>query len=123
MSERVEKEGKENRQVERKYLVFYLRVFDGLSTKVLGHVVNISSQGIMLLSDNAIALNEDYRLRMRLPSEMTDQGEIVFSATSRWCKKDVNPDFFVTGFQIHGLSADQKTEILSLIDEFGFDSC
>ncbi len=120
MIEKITEEEKNKRQVERKYLVFYLRVFDGLSSKVLGHVVNISSKGIMLLSDNAIPENEEYRLRMRLPSEVSEGGEIVFSATSRWCKLDRNPDFYVAGFQIHDLSADEKNNILCLIDDFSF---
>lgn len=120
MTEQGVNEIKDKRQVERKYLVFYLRVFDGMSVKVLGHLVNISSKGIMLLSDNAISVNEEYRLRMRLPSEVSDQGEIVFTATSRWCKLDKNPDFYVTGFQIHELNAEGRKDILSLIDDFSF---
>ncbi len=108
------------RQVERKYLVFYLRVFDGMSSNVIGHVVNISEKGVMLLSDDPTPVNEEYRLRMRLPSEITDKGEIIFNATSRWCKPDANPDFYLTGFQIHELSSSIKKNILSLIDDFSF---
>ncbi len=114
------KDHKNRRQVDRKYLVFYLRVFDGMSSNVIGNVVNISSKGIMLLSDISIPVNEDYRLRMRLPSEIVERGEVMFTATSRWCKQDVNPDFYLTGFQIHELSAEIKNNILCLIDDFSF---
>lgn len=120
MTERKLEEEKDNRQLERKYLVFYLRVFDCLSGKVLGHVVNISSKGIMMLSDDAIPLNKEYQLRMQLPSEVSDLGEIVFNAVSCWCKKDRNPDFYVSGFQIHELNDDGKNDILSLINDFSF---
>jgi len=96
------------RKIERRYLVFYLRVFDGMSSKILGHLVDISEKGIMLLSDDPIQINEDYRLRMRLPTEMKERNEIVFSATSRWCKSDLNPDFFRAGFQMHDLKPDIK---------------
>ena len=110
----------EKRQVERKYLVFYLRVFDGISTKVLGHVINLSSKGVMLLSDTAIPVNEDFRLRMKLPKDVCDSGDLLFTATSRWSKRDANPDFFLTGFQIHDLSAGDKNSILTLLGEFSF---
>ncbi len=119
-SSEAEKEQKNRRQVDRKYLVFYLRVFDGMSTNVIGHVVNISSKGVMLLSDNPTPVNEEYRLRMRLPSEIIDRGEIIFNATSRWCKPDVNPDFYLTGYQIYDLSSAIRNSILCLIDDFSF---
>ncbi len=120
MTEQGLDKGKDNRKVERKYLVFYLRVFEGLSVNVLGHVVNISSEGIMLLSDGAIPVNQEYHLRMRIPSEVSGRGEIVFNATSRWCSLDKNPDFYLTGFHIHDLKAEEKKDILCLIDEFSF---
>lgn len=110
----------EKRKVERKYLVFYLRVFDGMSTKVLGHIINLSSRGIMLLSDNAIPVNEEYRLRMRLPTDICERGDLLFTATSRWSKQDANPDFYLTGFQIEDLAAVDRNDIFSLLDEFGF---
>jgi len=109
---------KEKRQVERTYLAFYLRVFDGLGSKVLGHLVNVSSNGVMLLSDFPIPVNEEYKLRMRLPSELVEKGEIIFNAVSRWCKNDTNPEFYLTGFQLHDISPTLRDDILSLIDEF-----
>ena len=110
------------RKIERRYLVFYLRVFDGLSSRILGHLVDISERGIMLLSDGPIQVNEDYRLRMRLPTEMKDRNEIIFSATSRWCESDLNPDFFRAGFQMHNLKPKTKNLIEKLIRDFGYQT-
>ncbi len=114
------KDRKDMRGVERRHLVFYLRVFDGMSSKVIGHIVDISSKGLMLICDNPVAVNENYRLRMRLPAEIADKDEILINATSRWCKQDVNPDFFITGFQILNLTADVEKYITCLIDDFSF---
>jgi hypothetical protein len=111
---------RDKRQVERKYLVFYLRVFDGLGNKVMGHLVNISSNGIMLLSDFPIPINEVYKLRMRLPHELVEKNEIILNATSRWCKNDTNPEFYVTGFQLNDISPTLRNTILSMIDEFSY---
>ncbi len=112
--------GREKRQVERKYLVFYLRVFDGLGSRVIGHLVNISSHGIMLLSEFPLPINEEYTLRMRLPHELVGHGEIIFHALSRWRRKDTNPEFYVAGFQLHDISLALKENILCLIDEFSY---
>jgi len=110
----------EMRQVERRHLVFYLRVFDEMSTTVLGHVVDISSKGMMLISDNPISVDGSFRLRIRLPSRIANKKELIFNATSRWCKQDVNPDFYITGFQIYEVDDEVTKYILRLIDELSF---
>ncbi|MCP4339778.1 MAG: PilZ domain-containing protein [Desulfobulbaceae bacterium] len=112
---------KEKRQADRWYLVFYLRVFDGMSRKILGHLIDISEKGIMLICDDPVEVNEDYRLRMRLPNQMKERDEIIFSATSRWCKSDVNPDFFLVGFQIYDLDPTTTDLINNLIKDFSYN--
>ena len=114
------KEKKNLRQVDRWYLVFYLRVFDGMSRKIFGHLVDISENGIMLISDNPVEVNEDYRLRMSLPNSMSDSYEIILSATSRWCKPDVNPDFYLIGFQVYDLEPKTRDLIDNLIRDFSY---
>lgn len=106
--------------VDRQYLVFYLRLFDGLSSKVLGHLVDFSTKGLMMISDEPIEVNEDYRLRMCLPAQLKERRDIIFTATSRWCQKDNNPDFYLSGFRLHAL--DEKTEriIIHLLKEFSY---
>jgi hypothetical protein len=110
----------ELREVGRRYLVFYLRIYDGMSSKILGHLVDISEKGMMLICDNAIPVHENYRLRMRLPTQMKERNEILFDATSRWCKTDANPDFFLVGFQMHDLEQANRDLILTLIRDFSY---
>ena len=56
----------EKRVIERRHLVFYLRIFDGMGSRVLGHLVDVSTRGAMLVCDAPIQLNQEFRLRMRL---------------------------------------------------------
>ena len=115
------KEDVEKRDVARRHLVFYLRILDGMSSRVLGHLMDISPSGLMLLSDEPVAVNEEYRLRMRLPKEISNEhNEIIFGAVSRWCRQDENPDFYVTGFQIQEMDNTTKELVKHLIEEFGF---
>lgn len=116
-----EKGKREMRQVERKYIVFYLRVFDGMSRKVLGHLVDISEKGIMLISDNPTEVNETYRLRMSLPTQLKESSEVLLAATSRWCKQDANPDFYLSGFALHDLDATTEKVIRRLVEEFSYN--
>ena len=110
----------ELRQIDRKYLVFYLRVFDDLSNKIIGHLVDISEKGVLLMTDEAVALNEDHRLRVHLPALIRDRNEILLHGTSRWCRKDTEADFFLTGFQMYKVDASTKNVILKLMGELGY---
>jgi len=109
----------EKRQIERRHLIYYLRIFDGISSRIIGHAVDISQQGMMLISDEPVAVHEDYRLRMCFPGVAYEQEELIFDAVCRWCRRDDNPSFYVAGFQIQNLLPDETRFIQSLIDEFG----
>ena len=118
------KAGTENsdmRRYERRHLVFYLRVFDGMSNRVIGHIADISARGLMLITDDPVEVNENYRLRLRLPAELGEKEEILINATSRWCKPDVNPDFYITGFQLYDLSEELEEYLQRLVKEFSFE--
>ncbi|MFT5697285.1 MAG: hypothetical protein ACI8ZB_000133 [Desulforhopalus sp.] len=108
------------READRQYLVFYLRVFDGLSNKILGHLVDISEKGVQLMTDEPVELNENHRLRIRLPAFIRDRHEVVLKGTSRWCRKESEPDHYLTGFQISDVDASTKGVVRQLIKEFGF---
>jgi hypothetical protein len=108
------------RLADRKYLVFYLRVFDGARHKILGHLVDISEKGVLLMTDEFVALNEEHRLRLRLPAFIRDKHEILLQGTCRWCHKDANSDFFLTGFQMHNVDTSTKDIVIQLMAELGY---
>lgn len=109
----------EQRNLSRHHLIYYLRVFDGVSSRVVGHIVDISSEGIMLITDDPITVHEEYQLRVRFPGTGTSQEELLVDAVCRWCREDENPDFYIAGFQIQDLSADAVSFLQGLIAEFG----
>lgn len=113
------KQGVEQRGRSRHHLIYYLRVFDGISNRVVGHIVDISPQGIMLITDEPISVHEEFRLRMRFPGTGTDQEELIFDAVCRWCREDDNPEFYIAGFKIQDLPEPATNFIQGLIAEFG----
>jgi len=114
-------QGQEMREAIRWYPVFYLRIYNADSNKILGHLVDISEKGLMLICDRVVPINEEYQLRMRLPAQMKDRREILFRATSRWCKADANPDFFLAGFHLPLLESATRELILALIRDFSYN--
>ena len=112
----------EQRSLKRHRLMYYLQVYDGASNKVIGHVMDITTtQGLMLLCDEPITVQEQYRLIMKFSKGyVSGRKELVFDATCRWCREDEDPSFYLAGFQIQKLLPQEVQFIQSLIDEFGF---
>jgi hypothetical protein len=112
----------ERRLLHRNNLIFYLKVFDRNSDSLLGRLVNITPDGIMLISQHDIPTETMYDLRLEFPSDMFGEGAMDFSAESLWSKPDTNPDFFDTGFRFVNVSSENVIRIKKLITEFGFIS-
>ena len=110
----------ERRRLRRRHLIYYLRVFDRNNDALIGHLIDITSEGAMLISEDPIETNTIFQSRMVLPEEKQGSREITFDARSVWCKKDINPDYYATGFQLLN-AAPQDVEVIEwLIEKFGF---
>jgi hypothetical protein len=110
----------EKRNIERRHLIYYLRLFSRPQKKLLGHIVDITAEGIMLMSEKPIPVGKDFKLRMYLSDLIIGQAHLDLEARSLWCKPDINPDFYDTGFVIINLSFNDAKLIYELIDQYGF---
>ena len=109
---------KEQRKLRRLHIVCYLRVFDRESGELVGHIADISTAGMMLVSDRPLELDCDHKLVMELPLEGNKRAKVLLTARSVWSRVDANPDFFNTGFKLKRPSARAVQRIKGLIDEF-----
>ncbi|UCD66467.1 MAG: PilZ domain-containing protein [Deltaproteobacteria bacterium] len=112
----------DKRQLKRVHLIYYLRIFDSNTGVNVGHLVDITTQGIMMISEEKVPVGEDFSFRMQLPATITGREEIQFSARCLWCKKDFNPDFYVSGYQIKEISSQEVKTITALMNAYGFKS-
>ncbi len=108
----------DNRTTERGHLVFYLRVFDLDDGGIVGHLTDISTDGIMLVSDRAIEAGRTLNVRLILPKEVAGRSEAVFAVKSLWSRADVNPEFHIAGFQFEQIDREQAALINRLNEEF-----
>lgn len=114
---------KESRTVDRRHLVFYLRVFDQDSQqKILGHLTDISAAGLMLVSERDIDPGSVYNVRVILPKEVLGRTELLLKITCCWCRSDAIPEFHVAGFQFDEITLSQKKLIDALVSEFSRES-
>jgi len=111
----------EKRKRRRWELVFYLRIFDQPDGPLLGHVIDISADGLMLLSETPIELNKDFDLGLEMPSSgAKKRKKITLKAHSIWHSNDANPDLIDTGFQLINPEKSSIDAIAKLIRELQF---
>jgi len=109
--------GIDERNQERWLLVSCLRVYDAQNRRLLGHLVNVTTEGIMLLSESPLAVDQDYRLNMAVPLGDGAVEEIELEARSVWTKADEDPHFYNTGFQITDAPDESMETISALIEK------
>jgi len=110
------------RSQERWNLVQHLRVIKAENNKTVGHLVDVTTEGMMLISEDSIPLNQIYNLRMEIPTDENIPQMIALTAESLWTKKDVNPAFHDTGFRLINPSKRALNAITRLIEELQFES-
>ncbi len=110
----------DKRKLKRRHLIYYLSVFNKETGELLGQLVDITTRGIMLTSENPVEKNIPYELRMVLPDIIDGNNQITFEARSIWCEKDVNPNFYAIGFEFIHVTPKTAAIIESLIQDFSF---
>jgi hypothetical protein len=111
---------KEKRKHKRMNLIYYLEIYDNSNDKYLGNLVDITPEGLMMISKEQMPAGSDFHLKMILPETAYDENAISFKVNLRWTKKDVNPAFFASGYQIIDIGPVESETIKSLIDNFSF---
>ncbi len=105
------------RKSERRQLIYYLKVLDKNTNNLIGHLADITPEGLMLLSDQQNKPGKIFNLRILLPEETIGSKYLDVRAMSLWCKNDVNESLYDTGLKFINLSITANEIIESLIDE------
>lgn len=111
----------EARSYKRRHLIYYLEVYDDETGDLLGHLVDLTTEGMMLITKKEVLPDKNFRLGMMLPEEYFKEGILKIEARSMWSRKDVNPDFYAVGFKTYDLDEETSKLITALIDQVGFN--
>jgi hypothetical protein len=111
---------KDKRKIDRRFLLYYMRVYDAASRQQIGNLVDITPRGLMLVSEHRLPEGQTTRLRVELTDEVADKPFMEFSAHSKWSEPDIIPNMYNTGFEILDLAPEDSGIIQHIIDEFGF---
>jgi hypothetical protein len=110
----------ERRKYPRKDLLLFANVYESSSGRIIGTLLNITLDGAMVLSESQIDSNKDMELHIKLPENFVHKHELVFTANSRWCAPDINPEYFDVGYQFANVSEEDGKIIQAIIEKYGF---
>ncbi len=110
----------DRRTLHRRHLIYYLKVLDRNTDELLGHLVDITEEGLMIVSETCYEQGPLMKMKMLLPREIEGKEEIEFDARVMWCRRDVNPSLFGIGYKFEYVDVLSRQIIFELIHEFGF---
>lgn len=108
----------ENRSRTRKIANEVLEVEDHLTASVIGQVVNISTEGFMLVGHEPLDEGSVYQLDLLLPKTLKERNKVFLGAEVIWTKETERPDSYWSGLQIIDISEEDLDIIQALIKDW-----
>jgi len=109
----------ERRKTKRRSISYYLRIIDSGTNQIIGHLADITLQGLKVDSQKAIQVPKMYRLRIYSTADVSDKDYIEFDASARWCHVDpLEPGLFVIGFEIIKIDPHEKGIVQRIVDKY-----
>nr|WP_324258040.1 PilZ domain-containing protein [Cellvibrio fontiphilus] len=108
-----------DRDLERHIIQGDVDVYDSLRDQYLGRLVNIHTQGLMVMGD--VALEEDrlYTLDLHLPEPINDQMVIQLGVDCLWAREADLAGKYWMGFSIIDASNESLQSIRDLVERLG----
>ena len=111
----------ERRDIKRRHLIYHLDVIFEGSDPVAGHLADLSAEGLLVITDEALPTHQLLTLRLRMPADWQGDPEVSLQAECRWTKRDVNPDYQANGLALIDPPADYLATMQGLIRAYGFN--
>ncbi|HEX7510586.1 MAG TPA: PilZ domain-containing protein [Chitinivibrionales bacterium] len=108
----------EKRKYRRRSLLYNLQVVDIRSGEAIGHVANLSPEGLMLVTGKRHEQGETVKLSIALPEKIFERDRIECEAQCMWCRVSENTDNFDVGLQLLEISQQDIEAIVALITKY-----
>jgi hypothetical protein len=109
----------ERRKYQRRSISYYLRIIDGGTDQMIGHLADITLQGLKMDSQKPLPVNQKYRLRINTTADVADKDFIEFDAFTRWCELDpLQTGLFEIGFEILKIDPHDAGIIQRIVDKY-----
>jgi hypothetical protein len=109
----------ERRKSKRRSISYYMRVIDASANQMIGHLADITLQGLKIDSQKPLQVNKEYRLRIYTTADVADKDYIEFSACARWCEPDtLEPGIYEIGFEIVRILHHDAEIVQHIVDKY-----
>jgi hypothetical protein len=110
----------EKRNLPRRELIYYLKIHDLKHHVELGRLVDIHSNGLLVIGHKCLNVSENYHLSVELPKVLSEQGfaPIEVNAKCVWVHPSQARPFNESGLMFTETSGEATKTIQLLIDLF-----
>lgn len=109
---------KKHRRRPRKNTPHLVNVLDLETGKSLGRVVDITADGMMLVTKDAVPNGHRVQVRVILPVMVQARTDVQLEAEVVWCKQDSNPSYFKVGFRFLNLAGEDGFLLEDVMQKF-----
>ena len=109
---------KKHRRRPRKNTPHLVKALDVESGKPLGRVVDITADGMMLVTEIAFEQGQVIKARLILPVMVQARTDVQVEAETVWCKQDSNPSFYKVGFHFLNLAGEDGFLLEDVMQKF-----
>ena len=110
----------ERRTRKRVYMLFYSRIRDRQTGSLIGHLVDLTPAGLLMVSETPVEVGRVCHLQLELPEDISDRQFLRFDALAAWCRPDVDPSFYDLGFELRDVSPEDQALLRHFIETYGF---
>jgi hypothetical protein len=110
----------ERRNRKRVYVMFYSRIRDRRTGELVGHLVDLTPDGALVVSETPKDAGVTLPLQMELPDDVSARQFLIFDAQVAWCRPDVDPSFYDMGLSLLDVAPEDLAVIRRFIDAYGF---
>lgn len=100
--------------------MYYLEVIDAKTGLLLGRLVDITVDGILLITEDILNANVKFDLKLILPEKIQGIDEVRFAGRCVRSEKDTNSRYYYSGFEFESIEPSHKHIIELLISGYEF---
>jgi hypothetical protein len=110
----------EKRGLERRELIYYLRVRDASNDQELGRMVDIHQKGLLVMGSRALIPERIYTISIEMPKAMMEQGinNVTSKAKVMWSRSSRTTSFLENGLMFIDPTPEAGRTIDRLIEFF-----
>jgi len=111
----------ERRKQNRRILTFFSRVIDRRSERLVGYLVDMTTDGALIVGNLPLKVNNSFQLQIDLPESYGDQPLLDIEARVIWCAPDEDPDLYRAGLQLINIKIADQAVLERLLKEYGLN--